>query len=144
MGENLGTAEQQTPQSEPAAAAVSSIAATAQAPVEPSVAPAAKAPDYVTLGTLYKVVFLVAILSSFLGVFAYDRIFATKIVVFDLQDYLTKLRTDAVDNKLTPEQYKARLDRLESTVMSVPKNTIIVTGDVILGKNAKRLNVPTE
>jgi hypothetical protein len=143
MGENLATVEQQTTQSETAAAAVAPIAA-AQAPSAPPVVPAVKAPEYVTLGTLYKVVFLVAILSSFLAVFAYDRIFATKIAVFDLQDYLTKLRTDAVDNKLTPEQYKARLDRLESTVMSVPNNTIIVTGDVILGKNAKRLNVPTE
>jgi hypothetical protein len=143
MGENSTAAEQQTTQSETAAAAVAPIAA-AQAPSAPPVVPAAKAPEYVTLGTLYKVVFLVAILSSFLAVFAYDRIFATKIAVFDLQDYLTKLRTDAVDNKLTPEQYKARLDRLESTVMSVPNNTIIVTGDVILGKNAKRLSVPTE
>jgi hypothetical protein len=142
MGENSTAAEQQTTQSE-TAAAVTPIAA-AQAPAAPPVVPAAKAPEYVTLGTLYKVVFLVAILSSFLAVFAYDRIFATKIAVFDLQDYLTKLRTDAVDNKLTPEQYKARLDRLESTVMSVPNNTIIVTGDVILGKNAKRLSVPTE
>jgi hypothetical protein len=143
MGENLAMVEQQTTQSETAAAAVAPIAA-AQALSAPPVVPAAKAPEYVTLGTLYKVVFLVAILSSFLAVFAYDRIFATKIAVFDLQDYLTKLRTDAVDNKLTPEQYKARLDRLESTVMSVPNNTIIVTGDVILGKNAKRLNVPAE
>lgn len=113
------------------------------APATPAT-PAVRAPEYVTVGLLYKVVFLVAIMSSLSAVFTYDRVFATKVQVFDLQEYLTKIRTDSANNKLTPEQYKGRLDRLESSVMSVPKNTIIITGDVILGKNAKRLNVPAE
>ena len=101
-----------------------------------------KTPEYVTTGFLYKVVFVVAIMTSLLTVFTYDRVYATKVMVFDLQDYLTKIRTDAANNKLTPDQFKTRLDVLESNVLSVPKNTIIITGDVILGKNAKRLVIP--
>jgi hypothetical protein len=117
----------------------SALQAGAAAATTPS-----KAPDYVTPGFLYTVVCVVALLSSLLTVFAYDRVYATKILVFDLQDYLTKIRTDAANNKLTQEQYKARLDVLETSVLAVPKNTIIFTGDVILGKNAKRLVVPEQ
>lgn len=111
---------------------------------QPAAVPVVKTPEYVTVGYMYKIAFLVAIMSSILAVFTYDRVFATKIVVFDLQDYLKKISTDAANNNLTPEQYEGRLNRMESSIMSVPKNTIIITGDAILGKNAKTLNVPTE
>jgi len=102
----------------------------------------AREPEYVTSGRMFIIVILVSILSSMLAVFAYDRAFATKVVVFDLQGYLTKIRTDATEGKINSDQLKSRMDVLENTVLSVPKNTIIVTGDVVLGKNAKRLDVP--
>lgn len=116
--------------------------ATATPAIAPAVEPVkAKAPEYVTVGFMYKFVLIVAILSSCLAVFVYDRMFATKILVFDLQQYLTKIRSDAVSNKLTPEEFKARLDRMEAAVTSVPKGTVVITGDVVLGDYAKQLEV---
>lgn len=129
---------QSTPEVQPALAASSDAAP--QAPVAEPVKP--KTPEYVTVGFMYKFVLVAALLSSCLAVFVYDRMFATKILVFDLQQYLMKIRSDAVSNKLTPEEFKARLDRMETAVTSVPKGTVVITGDVILGDNARQLEVP--
>lgn len=97
---------------------------------------------WVTFGTMIKAIAVVSILTSSLSLLVYDRLFATKIMAYDLPGFNDRCRDDLLTGKITLEQYEERLDALDVGVNGVPRNTVVITGDVVLGKHAKRLAIP--
>lgn len=90
--------------------------------------------------TVIVCVLILNILVSSGTVFLYDRYFAPKIVAVDLQGYIAKQKDLFLDGKIDEEQFRLNIDRLEKAIDEVPKNKIILTGDVVI-RNAEVLNV---
>lgn len=101
-----------------------------------------KESGWVTFSTMIKAVAIVSLLTSSLSLLVYDRMFATKIMAYDLPGFNDRCRDDLLTGKISLDQYKERLDALDVGVNGVPRNTVVITGDVVLGKHAKRLNIP--
>jgi len=89
--------------------------------------------------TVLVCVLILNILVSSGTVFLYDRYFAPKIVSVDLKGYISKQKDLFLDGKINEEQFRQNIDRLEKAIDEVPKNKIILTGDVVI-RNAEVLN----
>lgn len=86
-------------------------------------------------------VIIFSLLFSVLSVFFYDRFFAQKIIAVDMKGYIAKQRDLYLEGKLTDDEFKANIDRLEEAVNSIPKNKVAIMGDVVL-KNAEQKQLP--
>lgn len=67
-------------------------------------------------------VVVISLLISVLSVFFYDRFFAQKIIAVDMKGYIAKQRDLYMEGKLTDEQFRANVDKLEDAVKSIPSN----------------------
>ena len=75
--------------------------------------------------------FLSAI-SSVASIAAYDHWYAQKVVAVDLKGYITEQRDKYVAGKITDEELRGSLDRLEQVVTSIPPNKAVLTGDLVV------------
>jgi hypothetical protein len=75
-----------------------------------------------------------------IGVLAiYDNYFAQKIVALDVKGYITEQRDLYLSGKINEEQLKENFDRLEKAKERVPKNRVIILGDVLVRKNVEEI-----
>lgn len=84
---------------------------------------------------------IISLLISVLSVFFYDRFFAQKIIAVDMKGYIAKQRDLYMEGKLSDEQFRANVDRLEDAVKGIPSNRVAIMGDVVL-KNAEQKQLP--
>jgi hypothetical protein len=70
---------------------------------------------------------------------AYDRFFAQKIVALDVKGYIAEQRDLFLSGKINGEQLKENFDRLEKAKERVPKNRVIILGDVLVRKNVEEI-----
>lgn len=66
------------------------------------------------------------------GLFVYDRYYATKITVIDLQGYVREQKALINSGAITEEQWRDSLDRLDQTMKTLPANQAIISKDVVL------------
>jgi hypothetical protein len=86
-------------------------------------------------------VVIISLLMSVLSVFLYDKFFAQKIIAVDMKGYIARQRDLYMEGKLTDEQFRAGVDRLEEAVKSIPANRVAIMADVVL-KNAEQKQLP--
>ena len=106
-------------------------------------------PGYVTWGTLLFTVILVSLLSSAGSVYLYHRFFAIRLASFDLPGYLKGVQTEAAkagpaQEKEMGEKIQKSMTAVEKLLTSQTKNTVILSGEVILGdsKPVTKLEAP--
>ncbi|NVN92092.1 MAG: hypothetical protein HXX11_16030 [Desulfuromonadales bacterium] len=83
-----------------------------------------------------------ALISSLLTVAilaVYDNFYAQKIVALDVKGYIAEQRDQFLTGKINEEQLKASFDRLEQVKERVPKNRVIILGDVLVRKNVEEI-----
>lgn len=73
---------------------------------------------------------LIALITSFASLYIYDRWFALKIVAVDIRGYIAQQRDSYLAGKMTEDELKRSFDRLESVVIAIPKNKVVIMGDV--------------
>jgi len=66
---------------------------------------------------------------------------SAKIVGVDLKGYLEKQKNGMINNRITEEQFKANMDKLEATVNELGKTKIVLMADVIL-RGAEIIELP--
>ena len=84
---------------------------------------------------------LISVLMSAGSVFVYDRYFAQKIIAVDVKGYIVRQRDLYLQGKLTDEQFRANIDKLEAAVKNIPKNRVAIMGDAVI-KNAEQQKLP--
>ena len=70
----------------------------------------------------------------------YDRFFAQKVAVLDVNKYIASLRTDYVAGKINSEALKQAPKKIKQAVDSVGSNTIILLGEAVL-KNGEYIKI---
>lgn len=70
---------------------------------------------------------------------AYDRLCAQKIVALDVKGYIAEQRDLFLAGKINEDQLKKSFDRLEQVKERVPKNRVIILGDVLVRKNVEEI-----
>jgi len=70
---------------------------------------------------------------------AYDNYFAQKIVALDVKGYIAEQRDLYLSGKINDDQLKESFDRLEKVKERVPKNRVIILGDVLVRKNVEEI-----
>jgi hypothetical protein len=83
---------------------------------------------------LLAIIIFINITVTFTLLFVYDRYFAQKIVAVDLKGFLEEQRDQFLGKKINEEQLKANIDVMEGKIKSMPKNKIMILGDVVVGK----------
>ena len=83
------------------------------------------------------IVFLIAVLV----VAAYDRFFASKVLMVDLGAYITEQKELFAQGKIGEAEVTARLSNLQNYLKNQPENLTILTKDVVLA-NGKELPLP--
>ena len=86
-------------------------------------------------------IIIISLLVSVLSVFFYDRFFAQRVIAVDMKGYIARQRDLYTGGKLTDEQFRANIDRLEEVIRSIPANRVAIMGDVVL-KNAEQKQLP--
>ena len=66
---------------------------------------------------------------------------SVQIVGVDLKGYLEKQKTGMMNNRITEEQFKTNMDKLEATVNELGKTKIVMMADVIL-RGAEIIELP--
>lgn len=94
--------------------------------------------DMGLIGLFVIIVVINLVLTSGL-IFLYDRFIAPKIVAVDIKGFVEKQRDLYVARKINDEQLKANLDAMEKKIKSMPKNTIMISADVMVGEHAKTI-----
>jgi hypothetical protein len=90
------------------------------------------------LRTIGKAAFVSAMVT--IGVLTiYDRYIAQKIVALDVKGYIAEQRDLYLSGKINDAQLKESFDRLEKAKEKVPKNRIIILGDVMVRKNVEEI-----
>ena len=77
---------------------------------------------------------LIGVLVSISSLFVYHRYYAPKIVAVDLNGYVTQQRILFLKGEIGEEELKENFDKLERVISGLPKGTIALRGDVVLGK----------
>lgn len=75
---------------------------------------------------------LVALITSFASVYSYDRWYAQKMVAIDIKGYIAQQRENYIAGKMNDEELKRSFDRLESVVLAIPKNKVVIMGDAVV------------
>jgi len=70
---------------------------------------------------------------------AYDNYFAQKIVALDVKGYIAEQRGLYLSGKINEAQLKENFDRLDKVKERVPKNRVIILGDVLVRKNVEEI-----
>jgi hypothetical protein len=99
--------------------------------------PAAPAPRSNGWMLVNSVLISVVIMIGILAV--YDRYCAQKIVALDVKGYIAEQRDLYLSGKINGEQLKEHFDRLEKAKERVPKNRVIILGDVLVRKNVEEI-----
>lgn len=86
---------------------------------------------------LYSVFLSVAAMVGILVV--YDNYYAQKIVALDVKGYIAEQRDLFLAGKINEDQLKKSFDRLEQVKERVPKNRVIILGDVLVRKNVEEI-----
>ena len=91
----------------------------------------------------YLEVLLIALAVAGITLFAYDRWFVPRVVVFDLKGYLRTQQALLASGEITEAQWQQRLDRLEQVFRAQPPNHTILLKEVVL-KNGREpeLRIP--
>ena len=84
----------------------------------------------------YLEVLLIALVVAGITLFAYDRWFVPRVVVFDLKGYLRTQQALLGSGEITEAQWQQRLDRLEQVFRELPPNRTILLKEVVL-KNGR-------
>ena len=84
----------------------------------------------------YLEVLLIALVVAGITLFAYDRWFVPRVVVFDLKGYLRTQQALLANGEITEAQWQQRLDRLEQVFRAQPPNHTILLKEVVL-KNGR-------
>ncbi len=95
-------------------------------------------PNSRSLTAIIVVAIVVSVITSVLLAFVYDRYFAVKIVAVDLKGYVARQRDLYAKGKITEDEFKRSMDDLETVIGNVPKNTVVLTSDVVV-RNAKAI-----
>jgi hypothetical protein len=77
---------------------------------------------------------VLGVLVSVASLFVYHKYYAPKIVAVDLNAYVTEQRVLFLKGEIGEEELKDNFDRLERVISSLPKGTVALRGDVVLGK----------
>ena len=87
-----------------------------------------------SIGPGYIEVIVLALLSSCLALFGYDRYFAQKIKVVDLKGYIRTRSALLATGEISQEQWKADLDRIERILNreTADGKTVIVLKEMVL------------
>ena len=99
-------------------------------PVEPPAAVRPTAQEGIGVQSLVYISLLIALITSFASLYSYDRWFAQKIVAVDIRGYIAQQRDDYLAGKMTEDELKRSFDRLERAVTGIPKNKVVIMGDV--------------
>jgi hypothetical protein len=78
----------------------------------------------------------VSICTSLATIFAYDRLYAQKVVAVDIKGYIAQQRDNYLAGKLNDEELKRSFDRLETVITTIPKNRVVIMGDAVV-RNAE-------
>ena len=91
----------------------------------------------------YLEVLLIALVVAGITLFAYDRWFVPRVVVFDLKGYLRTQQALLANGEITEAQWQQGLDRLEQVFREQPPNRTILLKEVVL-KNGREpeLRIP--
>lgn len=99
---------------------------------------AAKSRGSNEIETVVKAVLISAAIST--GILtAYDNYIAQKIVALDVKGYIAEQRDLYLNGKINDAELKESFDRLEKVKERVPKNRVIILGDVLVRKNVEEL-----
>lgn len=79
---------------------------------------------------------LVSLIISFSCVLGYHHYVAPGILVVDIKGYVREQRDLFLANKITQEDLRKNLDKMEEIITSIPKNNIVFSRDAVL-RNAK-------
>lgn len=117
--------------------------------------PPQRGENYVTWGTMIYTLVLMCFLSSGITIYVYDKYYAPKFLSFDLAGYLKNVQSDlaksmsteqsAESRKIQENKLAAEMIALEKLISEQPTNTIILSGDVVLGnsKPVKKIQPPS-
>ena len=80
---------------------------------------------------------VISICSSVFSIMIYHHYLAVKIVAADTTEFLQQIRTDYLDNKLTPKELEQKIEQVIEAIRQQPNNKIILSSDVVLSKNVE-------
>jgi hypothetical protein len=95
--------------------------------------------------TNYLLIIILNIIITVVSLFVYHNYILkpshfNNIVGIDIKGFLEKQKAGMVEGKITEDQFKANMDRLENTVNELGKTKVILMSDVIL-RGAEVVNV---
>ncbi len=88
----------------------------------------------------YLEVLFIAHMVAMAALYGYDHFFANKVVALDIKGYLGEQKALLTTGKITEEQWKAGLDRLEQILQDQPANQMVILKEVVL-KNGREITI---
>ncbi len=88
-----------------------------------------------TFGPSHLEVIIIALLTTLVAIVGYDKLFAQKIKILDLQGYLRTQKARLAAGEITEQQWTRKLDTIEQVLndeATSHQNHIIVLKDVVL------------
>ncbi len=70
---------------------------------------------------------------------AYNTYIAQKIVSLDVKGFIKQQRDLFMSGKISEEQMRRNFDRLQAATEKVPKNRVIIMGNVLVRKNVEEI-----
>jgi hypothetical protein len=95
-------------------------------PVEPPAAVKSATQEGIGIPAIVCISLLIALITSFASLYSYDRWFALKIVAVDIRGYIAQQRDSYLAGKMTEDELKRSFYRLESVVIAIPKNKVVI------------------
>jgi len=100
--------------------------------VEPPTPVKSGVQEVTSLPVIICISLLIALTTSFTSLYSYDRWYAQKIVAVDIKGYIAQQRENYIAGKMNDEELKRSFDRLESVVIAIPKNKVVIMGDAVV------------
>ncbi|ABL01359.1 hypothetical protein [Pelobacter propionicus] len=97
----------------------------------PSVPPSAP-PSYVTKSGAIVLALVVSLVSSAASIWGYDHYLAQKVVAIDIKSFVEEKKADYIAGRLDDAGLKREMDKLELAVSSIPKNKVVLMGDLVV------------
>lgn len=88
--------------------------------------------EVTSLPVIISISLLIALTTSFFSLYSYDRWYAQKLVAVDIKGYIAQQRENYIAGKMNDEELKRSFDRLESVVIAIPKNKVVIMGDAVV------------
>lgn len=88
--------------------------------------------EVTSLPVIVSISLLIALTTSFSSLYSYDRWYAQKLVAVDIKGYIAQQRENYIAGKMNDEELKRSFDRLESVVIAIPKNKVVIMGDAVV------------